>query len=117
MKIDLKTNSDTLIVIANKLEKFALLNTSDLKKLNNEQKVKATIMIDVSDIFLKKRQSVKRSQNLFDTKKIYSIKLKYFQADTLHACLVSELIIDNSNEYSTALLSKFNNILHQKLQD
>ena len=86
MKIALKLNPDTAIIIAATIE--AVYNS---KALTRKEKSTLSIALDVAAKLDGKAVSVKAKQNLFDAKKKISISLKFHEADMLEMLLIQQM--------------------------
>lgn len=116
MKIELKLNNDAIMLVAKEIEGFSKITTLDFASMTRENKSKASVCIEIADIFLKKKSQIQRTSNLFDSKKLHIIKLKYYQAENLLMLITSVLVME-TNQFNLTVLAKVNNQLHQKLQD
>ncbi len=85
MKIALKLNPDTAIIIAATIE--AVYNS---KALTRKEKSTLSIALDVASKLDAKAINVKAKRNLIDAKKKISITLKFHEADLLELLLIQQ---------------------------
>ena len=109
MKILLKLNPETALIVASTIE--AVYNS---KALTRREKSTLSIAIDVATKIDGKAVSIKAKQNLFDAKKKISITLKFHEADMLELILM-EQIKGVQEPYIRLQIQKAINILNQKL--
>lgn len=86
MKIALKLNPDTAIIIAATIE--AVYNS---KALSRKEKSTLSIALDVASKLDAKAINVKAKRSLFDAKKKISITLKFHEADMLEMLLIQQM--------------------------
>ena len=86
MKVILKLNPETAIIIAATIE--AVYNS---KALTRKEKSTLSIALDVASKLDAKAINVKAKRNLFDAKKKISITLKFHEADMLEMLLIQQM--------------------------
>ena len=109
MKIALKLNPDTAIIIAATIE--AVYNS---KALTRKEKSTLSIALDVASKLDAKAINVKAKRNLFDAKKKISITLKFHEADMLEMLLIQQMQ-GVEQPYIRQEIQKAINQLNQKL--
>ena len=109
MKIALKLNPDTAIIIAVTIE--AVYNS---KALTRKEKSTLSIALDVASKLDAKAINVKAKRNLFDAKKKISITLKFHEADMLELLLIQQMQ-GVEQPYIRQEIQKAINQLNQKL--
>ena len=109
MKVILKLNPDTAIIIAATIE--AVYNS---KALTRKEKSTLSIALDVASKLDAKVINVKAKRNLFDTKKKISITLKFHEADMLELLLIQQMQ-GVEQPYIRQEIQKAINQLNQKL--
>lgn len=109
MKIALKLNPDTAIIIAATIE--AVYNS---KALTRKEKSTLSIALDVASKLDAKAINVKAKRNLFDAKKKISITLKFHEADMLEMLLIQQMK-GVEQPYIRQEIQKAINQLNQKL--
>lgn len=107
MKIEIKTNSDGIMVLAQALSPVYHANPID-----KIERVKQCILMDVVDKVTSKTKELKRKATLFDTKKKVKITLKYSQAYFLSEYLKE---IEPTNPYQRACIYKIEEQINTKL--
>lgn len=109
MKIDLKLNPETALIVAATIE--AVYNSIALTR---REKSTLSIALDVAAKLDGKAIGIKAKRNLFDAKKKISISLKFHEADMLELLLLQQ--IESVQEtYIRQEIQKAINILNQKL--
>ena len=111
MKIALKLNPDTAIIIAATIE--AVYNS---KALTRKEKSTLSIALDVASKLDAKAINVKAKRNLFDAKKKISITLKFHEADMLELLLIQKMQ-GVEQPYIRQEIQKAINQLSQKLAE
>ena len=86
MKVILKLNPETAIIIAATIE--AVYNS---KALTRKEKSTLSIALDVASKLDAKAINVKAKRNLIDAKKKISISLKFHEADMLEMLLIQQM--------------------------
>ena len=86
MKIALKLNPETAIIIAATIE--AVYNS---KALTRKEKSTLSIALDVASKLDAKAINVKAKRNLIDAKNKISISLKFHEADMLEMLLIQQM--------------------------
>lgn len=109
MKIALKLNPDTAIIVAATIE--AVYNS---KALTRKEKSTLSIALDVASKLDAKAINVKAKRNLFDAKKKISITLKFHEADMLELLLIQQMQ-GVEQPYIRQEIQKAINQLNQKL--
>ena len=109
MKIALKLNPDTAIIVAATIE--AVYNS---KALTRREKSTLSIALDVASKLDTKAINVKAKRNLFDAKKKISISLKFHEADMLEMLLIQQMK-GVEQPYIRQEIQKAINQLNQKL--
>ncbi|WP_281237871.1 hypothetical protein [Flavobacterium praedii] len=109
MKVILKLNPDTAIIVAATIE--AVYNS---KALTRKEKSTLSIAIDVASKLDGKAINVKAKRNLFDAKKKISITLKFHEADMLEMLLIQQMK-GIEQPYIRQEIQKAINQLNQKL--
>ena len=109
MKIDLKLNPETALIIAATIE--AVYNT---KAYTRRHKSTLSIAIDVAAKLDGKAVHIKAKANLFDSKKKIKISLKFHEADMLELLLIQQLE-GVQDTYIRQEIQKTINDLNQKL--
>jgi hypothetical protein len=109
MKVILKLNPDTAIIIAATIE--AVYNS---KALTRKEKSTLSIALDVASKLDAKAINVKAKRNLFDAKKKISITLKFHEADMLELLLIQQMQ-GVEQAYIRQEIQKAINQLNQKL--
>ena len=109
MKVILKLNPETAIIIAATIE--AVYNN---KALTRKEKSTLSIALDVASKLDGKAVSIKAKQNLFDAKKKISISLKFHEADMLEMLLIQQMK-GVEQPYIRQEIQKAINQLNQKL--
>ena len=109
MKIDLKFNPETALIIAATIE--AVYNT---KAFTRRHKATLSIALDVAAKLDGKAVHIKAKMNLFDAKKKIKISLKYHEADILELLLIQQMK-SVQDAYFRQEIQKTINILNQKL--
>lgn len=109
MKIDLKMNPETALIVATTIE--AVYNS---KALTRREKSALSIALDVATKLDGKAIGIKAKQNLFDAKKKISIALKFHEADMLELLLIQKLK-DVQEPYIRLEIQKAIDIINQKL--
>ena len=111
MKIELKLNNDALIA-CNSLIK-GVYDSATYPDTEAGKLIKS-ICFDVADKLDSKCKSLVKKATLFETKKKYTITLKYHEAWGLNLALC-QLIEPETNEYKKVIIAKIINELNQKL--
>jgi hypothetical protein len=109
MKIQLKINADGIAAVSKLLEQVYYL-----KNENKEVRQLQSICFDVVNKFAKAYRAVLENHNLFDTKKKYSINLKYHEAYALEMVIIS-LIETVNDDLAKNKLNQIKDFLNQKL--
>lgn len=108
MKIELKINPDSIVVLSQVLQ--GVYSSDAVTKI---ERVTKCILMDVYDKVSNKAKDLQRKQSLFDAKKKVTLSLKYSQAFYLSQFLLH--LSSCENEYQKAQISKLINLLDQKL--
>ncbi|MCP1997280.1 hypothetical protein [Flavobacterium sp. HSC-61S13] len=110
MKIDLKLNKETLIVVSNLLQElYCLENTS-----NPKQKIYRSIGFDLAEKFEVKAKGLIKKNSLFDLNKKVNMSLKFHEAWALEIIL-NELCVMLDNHYNQIVVNLIISELNQKL--
>jgi hypothetical protein len=109
MKIVLKLNPETAIIIAATIE--PIYNS---KALTRRDKTMLSIALDVASKVDVKAINVKAKRNLFDAKNKISITLKFHEADVLELLLIQQMQ-GVEDLYIRQEIQKAINVLNQKL--
>ena len=109
MKIDLKLNPETALIIAATIE--AVYNT---KAFTRRHKATLSIALDVAAKLDGKAVHIKAKMNLFDAKKKIKVSLKFHEADMLELLLIQQLE-GLQDSYIRQEIQKTINDLNQKL--
>jgi hypothetical protein len=109
MKIDLKLNTETALIIAATIE--AVYNT---KAYTRRHKSTLSIAIDVAAKLDGKAVHIKAQRNIFDAKKKIKVSLKFHEADLLEVLLIQQLE-GVQDTYIRQEIQKTINDLNQKL--
>lgn len=110
MKTTLKINADSIFALDKLLNNVYQVPGFGKTK---EAKVLLSISYELSNKFNTKARNIVLKQNLFDSRKKYSIALKYHEAWALEQIIYKSL--DNvNNDYARSLLKNIADDLNQK---
>lgn len=114
MKTTLKINADSIFALDKLLSNVYNIGFSlGLSGKTKEAKVLLSISYELSNKFNSKSRNIVLKQSLFDSKKKYSIGLKFHEAWALEQIIYASL--DNvNNDYAKTLLKKIADDLNQK---
>lgn len=109
MKIDLKLNSETALILAATIE--AVYNS---KALTRREKSILSIALDLATKLDGKAVHIKAKRNQFNAKKKITVSLKFHEADMLELLLLQQ-IKGIHDSYIKLEIQKVINLLNQKL--
>lgn len=109
MKIELKLTADQISAVAKLTASVYDLRPS----INPSEKLVASIIYDVTDIFSAKQKELHKKASLFDANKRYKMTLKYHEAIALTSTIISLLPTVN-DDYNRTILDKLKNEIHKK---
>ena len=86
MKLEpIKLKAGELFFLQEYLEGIHNITFLDFQRLGHEEKLKHSVMLDISDLVSTRRRAIERKSSIFDIKKKYSLTLKYHEAYLLLA--------------------------------
>ncbi|MDN3672640.1 hypothetical protein QWY99_06175 [Flavobacterium branchiarum] len=109
MKIDLKLNPETALIVAATIE--AVYNS---KALTRREKSILSIALDLATKLDGKAVHIKAKRNQFNAKKKITVSLKFHEADMLELLLLQQ-IKGIHDSYIKLEIQKVINLLNQKL--
>lgn len=81
MKLEsIKLKAEELFFLQEHLEIIHNTTLLNFQKLGHEDKLKHSVMLDVSDMVSSRRRTIERKSSIFDPKKKYQLTLKYHEA-------------------------------------
>lgn len=81
MKLEpIKLKAEELFFLQEHLEIIHNITLVNFKRLGHEDKLKHSVMLDVSDMVSLRRRTIERKSSIFDPKKKYQLTLKYHEA-------------------------------------
>jgi len=108
MKIELKLNTDAIIVLSQKLAGVYIANPN-----TTPEKVMKCVLMDVFDKVSAKAKDLQRKQSLFDSRKKVTLSLKFHQAYYLYEFIKDIEMFET--DFQAAQIQKIFNLLDQKL--
>ena len=104
MKVEIKITSDQVFYLEKKLQSIALISAVQFVNLDRKKRNENSLLLDCYDKIEAKSKAISRKPTIFDTKKKYSISLKYHEASILNAlcCSLKELEQKESHYYVLA---------------